>query len=1235
MQRRLMFERLATVVVALFLVSTQIPETLITVTAQSTSGTISGSVVDSAGNPRPGVMVTIVNIGNGNAHSTLTDAGGKYMVAFLPPGFYTVNMTLVGHIATRPMPISIAIELNKMNPVIPPVTLIPSATAATPSTNPSTNPAAASAENTSIINITDAAAGGNFNALQLEMLPIGGAVDMRSFDEFALLVPGVAPPPYTPGIRGPGVGYGIGTAGQFSVNGLRARSNNFTVDGSDNNDPDFGVRRQGFVTLVPQSVDSVQEFQISTLLWSAELGRNFGSQVNAVSKDGSKDYHGKLYGFFTDSNLNARNFFDYSGGPSAGENPFTRSQAGLVFEGPIVSNRTQFFTSFEHQDVNTSQEQHFATPTLAERRFLGLPRFGVAEPFAGSSPILVFDTIDGATPIGRNALSFYPLPNNPGGPYGQNTYTRVLPADGDGSVASFKITQQIGQNHTLYARYNFTDDQRVLPSVNRAINSTVGTASRTQDLSLIFNSSLGTRLSNQARFSYGRTQISFSQYPGSPFIVSAKSSEIIVGLPGPRTSETGPIGELIVEPYSPVGVDVFTFPQSRANNTFQIANSTSWTLRSHAIKLGADIRRVQLNSRQDRNYRSLVQFGNALLEIGHLDTSGNPPFPFVRNRGERQRLVSGLQQALIGLPSSIFQTLTLGTPDSTIGLRFTEYNFFFNDNWRVRPNFTLDYGLRYEYNTVPSEVNNRIENALTLANLPTPGNSPADTPQRTNAFNATVAAYAAVVGDRSRIYEPDGNNFGPHIGFAWDPWSTGRTSIRGGYGIYFDTILGAVVSQSRNVFPNEIPINIAPGLLGFDVLTLNNPSFLELNDANGRPLNPTIPLISQRCRNTGLCNQIGGTPADFAALLGQLLIQRGGVNSDLAFTLPARDLPSPYAQHWNVAIERRLMGDYVVSAAYVGTKGTKLTRLVTPNLGPTLTPIIRVATGTTVTGIKNPIPFPKGTPHSLIVRGLSTDPFALQPSRPIPSLGPFQIFENAATSTYHSLQLAGRKRFGGRYTFSAAYTWSHALDDVSDVFTIAGAPILPQDSFDLQLERANASYDIRHRFAASLIWDLPFYRDSQSRVARWAGGWQVASILHAHSGQPFTLNLPVDANLDGNLTDRPSTTEGLVFSQGHDRQRVAIGSGSTVEDFFTIGTNGFVARNSVRGDSFINIDVALNKAFRLTERQTLQMRCEFFNMFNRANFGIPIRTLGNPGFGAAQETINPARVVQFALKYAF
>jgi hypothetical protein len=207
------------------------------------------------------------------------------------------------------------------------------------------------------------------------MLPLGAVTFVRSFDELALLLPGVAPPPQTLGsVAGPGVGAGVGSAGQFAVNGLRSRANNFTVDGSDNNDEDIGVRRQGFVALIPQPIESVKEYHVTTLLAPAQFGRNIGVQVNAVSKSGGSETHGALYGFFNSSQLNARDFFDTALGmatlplragnqpvllsisdvngnvirppqpltvrnQSAGKDSFTFGQAGFVLGGPLSPAR--------------------------------------------------------------------------------------------------------------------------------------------------------------------------------------------------------------------------------------------------------------------------------------------------------------------------------------------------------------------------------------------------------------------------------------------------------------------------------------------------------------------------------------------------------------------------------------------------------------------------------------------------------------------------------------------------------------------------------------------------------------------------------------------------------------------------------------------------------------------------------------------------------------------------------
>jgi hypothetical protein len=187
----------------------------------------------------------------------------------------------------------------------------------------------------------------------------------------------------------------------------------------------------------------------------------------------------------------------------------------------------------------------------------------------------------------------------------------------------------------------------------------------------------------------------------------------------------------------------------------------------------------------------------------------------------------------------------------------------------------------------------------------------------------------------------------------------------------------------------------------------------------------------------------------------------------------------------------------------------------------------------------------------------------------------------------------------------------------------------------LRLERGDANFDLRHRLAVSLIWDLPFYRDGRGLRGRLFGDWQIASIFQAQTGQPFTLNLPTDANADGNLADRPDSVDGLRFVDRHGHQRVELTRAATSFFIFNRDRAGAVGRNTARGDGFVNLDLSLTKNFRVTERQSLVFRAEFFNALNRANFGLPIGTIGAPGFGTAVETVNPARLVQFALKYSF
>ncbi|HEX3231515.1 MAG TPA: carboxypeptidase-like regulatory domain-containing protein, partial [Pyrinomonadaceae bacterium] len=319
------------VTIVVFFSSTLPPATR----AQDTvTGAFEGTISDSqTGTALKGALVEIINQQTNVVISLRADYRGRFYQGLLLPGIYRIRVSSPGY---RTHEVLQRLKITYTGEVVPvPVALDPAPAGVV--TPPAPAPVLSDTDIRASIITVDARRSGSFPAEEITSLPLGGTTLARTFDELALLLPGVAPPPQTLGsVAGPGVGAGVGSAGQFSVNGLRSRGNNFTVDGSDNNDEDIGVRRQGFVALIPQPIESVQEYQVITLLAPAQFGRNLGGQVNAVSKSGGDETHGTIYGMFNSSQLNARNAFDTTFGNSATDLRTLTGQPVLLNGAPIV-----------------------------------------------------------------------------------------------------------------------------------------------------------------------------------------------------------------------------------------------------------------------------------------------------------------------------------------------------------------------------------------------------------------------------------------------------------------------------------------------------------------------------------------------------------------------------------------------------------------------------------------------------------------------------------------------------------------------------------------------------------------------------------------------------------------------------------------------------------------------------------------------------------------------------------
>jgi hypothetical protein len=324
----------------------------------------------------------------------------------------------------------------------------------------------------------------------------------------------------------------------------------------------------------------------------------------------------------------------------------------------------------------------------------------------------------------------------------------------------------------------------------------------------------------------------------------------------------------------------------------------------------------------------------------------------------------------------------------------------------------------------------------------------------------------------------------------------------------------------------------------------------------------------------------------------------------------------PLAHHYTVTVEQQLARSAVLSVAYVGTIGRHLLRFTTPNLGPSSTLVPGA-----FTVFQELVPVPEAIGR------------VLPPARPVSGVGAINRFETTATSRYDSLQLQVRGRFHGYLQYQGAYTLSKALDDVSDVFELAGAPSLPQDSRTFSGERGLASFDTRHRVSYQLIYEVPKPPSRFRALGFLANGLQIASTGTFSSGPPFTVNSIFDVNLDGNLTDRLNTTNGLIITG--DRSQPLRLTVDPITLLAPVGQDGAVGRNTFHAGSIFAMDVAISKRINFSQAKSLIWRTDVFNITNRTNFSIPDRFLEAPGFGRSTSSVTPGRRIQFSLKFVF
>jgi hypothetical protein len=1143
---------------------------------QTFQGSFAGTITDPSGAVIPGAAVTILEQDKGFSRSVTAGADGSYGIPLLPPGRYVITVRKEGFEKTARGPLTLLVNQHMR------VDITLKVGAQTVTVSVEAAPATLETQTSSV--------GTTIDERKVNEVPLNG----RNFLELALLVPGVSP-----GTRGSNVN-ARGGEGSINVNGMRDSMNSYWLDGLD--DTSVGVAQY---TVAPP-LDSVQEFRMETGVYEAKFGAHAGAEVNMVTKSGTNDLHGSIYEFARNTSFDARNFFD----PSVA--PIHRNQFGGALGGPVVfpgvydgHDRTFFFVAYEGLREHRNFYDNFLVPTAAERQgsftdllnpacpsqtvllnplaLLG----GAVQPFTNIDQVL-----PQADPVGLGLVNQYPNPNISNASCGAANYRALVDRQVTTDTVTARVDHQFNNKNTLFVRYSLNFDREFWPTGTVPESTTTlpgyGPFSHNsyQMTGLDWTHIFSPRLLNELKLGYNRWQLREENQDLGNNLASTLG---ILGLNKINGLSAG-VPNMVFSGYASIGADS-DVPQHGAVNTFQLGDTLTHVVGGHTLSYGADLRSVRRgNFTVDNVYRGEFGFnGSVTGGLGQLSSQEQTGIALQAGlpcaATGNCRFGNSVADALLGLPAywlSGFQEYISGT--------FGEYDFFVQDDWRVRPNLTLNLGLRYEYKSLVTEKNNAFSNFdfangdLIVAGTSTatlwsfnPSQNPYTRQFQINPQPCTPSTCAqqtinlgSVARNRSLQY-PDRDDWGPRIGLAWQPFKNSKTVLRGGYGIFYDQTFGDVYFQKAA-----------------------NPPFLHLQEGN---IGEALPLIAS-CASTGAYCPGSGA-----------IIQNAFTNSNIVGTAyPALspfqlNFRNAFIQQWTADVQRQVGDSWLIDVAYVGTRGLHLVQESDPNQALNLTT----------------------APATAACQAGSC-------LSPIPYLGNFAYTQSAGSSIYHAFQAKVERGFSKGFSLLAAYTYSKSIDTASDFSGDSRNPNFPQNSYDVASEKAVSDFDFPHRLSLAYLWAMPFGMSvaklDNKKLNYLIQQWEVGSVLTIMSGPSFTP--VVTGNVSGadetnNATvqadtDRPNVVSRTFYPSQQTPQQWVLSSAFSTPSAFTFGNAG---RNILRGPGLGSCDFSVLRNFRLGESSKVQFRGEIFNIFNRANFDIPQRTLNAPSFGQIFNTVQP------------
>jgi hypothetical protein len=1244
--------------------------------AQSTGGRIRGTVTDPSGSAVSGAKLVLTNEANGTQRDTQTGSNGEYIFLEVPIGSYQLESNQQGF--KKYLHKGLVVNLNEV--VSLDITLqiggtseVVEVTGAPP-----------------VVDTTSTQLGAIVNERSSTQLPL----NQRDVYQLLQLQPGVQSQ------IGNNLFYGSDKAGVVTVNGGRGRANNYSVNGGDGNDL--------FANLpaVQPSPDSIEEFRVITNSFDAEYGRNSGAVVNVVTKSGTNDFHGSAFEFFRNDVLNAHGY-TFQPTPKA---PFKQNQFGGTLGGPIRKDKTFIFGSYEgRRIVHGIVSQQVPVPTagdlagnfgtafpgtlndsLVANIFENRPgcRAGLSgagqtslDAAAAGTPQLYDSIFTGGIvptscfdPVAKSLVKFLP------GAGGANNQTQdVVKSTDRGDQFQIRFDQVLNKDQKLSVYYYYDNDNTLDPfAIFQLAGGSLGNfpgriISHVQQINASHTWTLGSTAVNEFRFTLFREAEPQFYTPTATNAVTASCGNDPAAAPFcfTGTSDTTLVADngtvLGATPTCPgfgcgihpglgskfEGVPFVTIngtqglfgnnfegqlPQT--GNTFQFSDNYSKIVGKHSFKFGGDIRYQKFDQKVYFNVNGEYIFGPG----GNNDTGISDPYA----------------NYLLGLPVSYSQ----GSANTEF-VRSTSVYLFAQDSWKLKPNLTLNYGLRWEVNTPLTDVGQKVQRfnpgqnstvypcqLSATSNLFGPGNT---------CDNQGVTPTGLVVpGDKGvpgGLFDTYYKAFAPRLGLNWSPgWRDGalakltggpnKTTVSMGWGLFYNPIEQLVLEQ----FVAEPPFGISNGV--------SNPLFgspFVTQDGSTKP-NVSDAFISPP----------RGQPVDWSLYRPILLFGQ----------FPTK-LRTQYSAQYNLTIKRELPGNILLQVGYVGSQGHRLLAIHDQNAANPQTCLDLAALGQgcgpfsednaynfvlpsgsvfhlpyaagPAGGADIPCPISGSTPAACTVTGapggtpitlVGTRPFASPNCQPLTGIGcptdGTEVFnsifseDSVAHSNYNSLQALFEKRFSHGLQFQASYTYSKSLDNASSF-----EEILQPTNFNATY--GPSLYDSRHRFVFNYVWDLPI-RKMQGFAGKVANGWQVSGIYTYQSGFPILLNNCNDTELEGSTLgfECPGKPNLLVPFKTHDPRTDGFVFDPTQLDnnSVALGTFGNAPRTLCCNPPINNWDMGVFKSTPVGERLHVEFRTEIFNVFNHAQFYGTDGNSANTTFGQPQKVREP-RLLQFALKLLF